>query len=103
MSGKRIAVLVSGGGTNLQALIDAQKAGQLGGGEIVAVLSSKEGAYALERAAKAGIPGFVLPRKSFPDNGAMTRAIVDELQSLQVDLVVLAGLLHILTGEIVAA
>ena len=99
----RIAVLVSGGGTNLQALIDAQKAGQLGGGEIVAVLSSKEGAYALERAAKAGIPGFVLPRKSFPDNGAMTRAIVDELQSLQVDLVVLAGFLHILTGEIVAA
>ena len=103
MSGKRIAVLVSGGGTNLQALIDAQKAGQLGGGEIVAVLSSKEGAYALERAAKAGIPGFVLPRKSFPDNGAMTRAIVDELQSLQVDLVVLAGFLHILTGEMVAA
>ena len=103
MSGKRIAVLVSGGGTNLQALIDAQKAGQLGGGEIVAVLSSKEGAYALERAAKAGIPGFVLPRKSFPDNGAMTRAIVDELQSLQVDLVALAGFLHILTGEIVAA
>ena len=103
MSGKRIAVLVSGGGTNLQALIDAQKAGQLGGGEIVAVLSSKEGAYALERAAKAGIPGFVLPRKSFPDNGAMTRAILDELQSLQVDLVVLAGFLHILTGEIVAA
>ncbi len=103
MSGKRIAVLVSGGGTNLQALIDAQKAGQLGGGEIVAVLSSKEGAYALERAAKAGIPGFVLPRKSFPDNGSMTRAIVDELQSLQVDLVVLAGFLHILTGEIVAA
>ena len=103
MSGKRIAVLVSGGGTNLQALIDAQKAGQLGGGEIVAVLSSKEGAYALERAAKAGIPGFVLPRKSFPDNGAMTRAIVDALQSPQVDLVVLAGFLHILTGEIVAA
>ena len=103
MSGKRIAVLVSGGGTNLQALIDAQKAGQLGGGEIVAVLSSKEGAYALERAAKAGIPGFVLPRKSFPDNGAMTRAIVDELQSLQVYLVALAGFLHILTGEIVAA
>ena len=103
MSGKRIAVLVSGGGTNLQALIDAQKAGQLGGGEIAAVLSSKEGAYALERAAKAGIPGFVLPRKSFPDNGAMTRAIVDKLQSLHVDLVVLAGFLHILTSEIVAA
>ena len=103
MSGKRIAVLVSGGGTNLQALIDAQKAGQLGGGEIAAVLSSKEGVYALERASKAGIPSFVLPRKSFPDNGAMTRAIVDKLQSLHVDLVVLAGFLHILTSEIVAA
>ena len=103
MSGKRFAVLVSGGGTNLQALIDAQKAGQLEGGEIAAVLSSKEGVYALERASKAGIPSFVLPRKSFPDNGAMTRAIVDELQSLQVDLVALAGFLHILTGEIVAA
>ena len=103
MSGKRIAVLVSGGGTNLQALIDAQKAGQLEGGEIAAVLSSKEGVYALERASKAGIPSFVLPRKSFPDNGAMTRAIVDKLQSLHVDLVVLAGFLHILTSEIVAA
>ena len=60
---KRIAVLVSGGGTNLQALIDAQHRGELGGGEIAAVISSKAGAYALERAKNAGIPGFVLPRK----------------------------------------
>lgn len=60
----KIAVLVSGGGTNLQALIDAQQRSELGGGEIAAVISSKEGAYALERARKAGIPGYVLPRKA---------------------------------------
>ena len=63
MKKARIAVLVSGGGTNLQALIDAQSRGELGGGEIVAVISSAEGAYALERGAKAGIPGYVIPRK----------------------------------------
>ena len=103
MSTKRIAVLVSGGGTNLQALIDAQQAGTLQGGEIVAVLSSKAGAYALERAAKAGIPGYVVARKDFDSNQAMTVALVEKLQSLHVDLVVLAGFLHILTGEMVAA
>ena len=64
MKKTRIAVLVSGGGTNLQALIDAQQRNELGGGEIAAVISSKEGAFALERAAKAGIPGYVLPRKN---------------------------------------
>ena len=99
----RIAVLVSGGGTNLQALIDAQRAGKLQGGEIVAVLSSKAGAYALERAAKAGIPGYVVARKDFDSNLAMTLALVEKLQSLNVDLVVLAGFLHILTSEMVAA
>lgn len=103
MSTKRIAVLVSGGGTNLQALIDAQRAGKLQGGEIVAVLSSKAGAYALERAAKAGIPGYVVARKDFDSNQAMTLALVEKLQSLNVDLVVLAGFLHILTSEMVAA
>ena len=103
MSTKRIAVLVSGGGTNLQALIDAQRAGKLQGGEIVAVLSSKAGAYALERAAKAGIPGYVVARKDFDSNQAMTLALVEKLQSLNADLVVLAGFLHILTSEMVAA
>lgn len=103
MSAKRIAVLVSGGGTNLQALIDAQQAGKLQGGEIVAVLSSRAGAYALERAAKAGIPGYVVARKDFDSNQAMTLALVEKLQSLNVDLVVLAGFLHILTEEMVAA
>ena len=103
MSTKRIAVLVSGGGTNLQALIDAQQAGKLQGGEIVAVLSSKAGAYALERAAKAGIPGYVVARKDFDSNQAMTLALVEKLKELSIDLVVLAGFLHILTSEMVAA
>ena len=103
MSTKRIAVLVSGGGTNLQALIDAQQAGKLQGGEIVAVLSSRAGAYALERAAKAGIPGYVVARKDFDSNQAMTLALVEKLKELSIDLVVLAGFLHILTSEMVAA
>ena len=103
MSGKRIAVLVSGGGTNLQALIDAQARNELGGGVLAAVISSKEGAYALERAAKAGIPGYVVARKEFDSNQAMTVALVAKLKELDIDLVVLAGFMHILTGEMVAA
>ena len=63
---KRIAVLVSGGGTNLQALIDAQGRGELGDGEIVAVISSAEGAYALERGAKAGIADYVFRESPMP-------------------------------------
>ena len=98
-----IAVLVSGGGTNLQALIDAQARGELGGGKITAVISSKAGAYALERAAKAGIPGFVLPRKEFPSNRAMTLALVEKLKELKTDLVVLAGCMVIFTRELADA
>lgn len=101
--GKRIAVLVSGGGTNLQALIDAQNRGELGDGQIVAVISSKHGAYALERAEKAGIAGYVLPRKEFDSNRAMTVALVDMLKDLQIDLVVLAGCMIIFTEELVDA
>ena len=100
---KKIAVLVSGGGTNLQALIDAQKTVGLGGGEITAVISSKEGAFALERAKNAGIPGYVLPRKSFDSNRAMTIALVEMLRSLEIDLVVLAGCMVIFTEELVQA
>lgn len=99
----KIAVLVSGGGTNLQALIDAQKCDGLGGGVIAAVISSKEGAYALERAKVAGIPGYVIPRKSFDSNRAMTVALVEKLQSLDIDLVVLAGCMVIFTQELVDA
>ena len=100
---KKIAVLVSGGGTNLQALIDAQHAGQIVNGEIVAVISSDPTAYALERAAKANIPGYVISRKSYSSNQAMTMALTEKLQELGVDLVVLAGFMTILTTEIVQA
>lgn len=78
----KIAVLVSGGGTNLQALIDAQQRSKLGGGEITAVISSKEGAYALERARKAGTPAMCCPGKSFDSNRAMTLALVEKLRAL---------------------
>ena len=100
---KRIAVLVSGGGTNLQALIDAQQRGELGNGQLVAVISSKAGAYALERAKNAGIEGFVLPRKEFDSNKAMTAALVELLRKLDIDLVVLAGCMVIFTEELVQA
>ena len=100
---KRIAVLVSGGGTNLQALIDAQARGEIVNGEIVLVISSTPSAYALERAARAGIPGYVVARKDFASNREMTIALVDKLRELNIGLVVLAGFLHILTGEMVAA
>ncbi|WP_297211278.1 phosphoribosylglycinamide formyltransferase [uncultured Flavonifractor sp.] len=99
----RIAVLVSGGGTNLQALMDAQARGELKNGEIAAVLSSKAGAYALERAARAGIPGYVVARKDFASNREMTRVLVAKLKELDIGLVVLAGFMHILTEEMVQA
>ena len=100
---KRIAVLVSGGGTNLQALIDAQGRGELGGGMITAVISTNPGAYALERAAKAGIAGYVLPRKDFDSVPAMTAKLVEMLKDLQIDLVVLAGCMTIFTEELIQA
>ena len=100
---KRIAVLVSGGGTNLQALIDAQATGMFGDGRITAVISTKAGAYALERAAKAGIPGYVIPRKDYASNQAITVALVEKLRELQIDLVVLAGCMVIFTEELVRA
>ena len=103
MKKTRIAVLVSGGGTNLQALIDAQARGELGGGEIAAVISSKVGAYALTRAENAGIATYTLPRKNYTTNQKMTLAVVDMLQKLNIDLVVLAGCMIIFTQELVDA
>ena len=100
---KNIAVLVSGGGTNLQALIDAQGRGELINGQITAVISSTPSAYALERAKAAGIPGYVAARKDYPSSQAMTAALVDKLKGLDIDLVVLAGFMVILTGEMVRA
>lgn len=100
---KRIAVLVSGGGTNLQALIDAQGRGEIVNGAIAAVISSSPQAFALERAAKAGIPGYVVDRSQYNTNRAMTCALVEQLQALHIDLVVLAGFMTILTEELVRA
>ncbi|HCJ41331.1 phosphoribosylglycinamide formyltransferase [uncultured Ruminococcus sp.] len=93
---KNIVVLVSGGGTNLQALIDAQERGEIKGGKISCVISSKEGAYALERAAKAGIPTVTLPRKNYADKVSYSMAIKEELDRQKADIVVLAGFMIIL-------
>lgn len=98
-----IGVLVSGGGTNLQKLIDAQAAGTLGGGKIVTVISSKPGAYALERAQKAGIEAITLSRKEYPDTEAYSQALIQALQARKVDLVVLSGFLTITSDSFVQA
>ena len=99
----RIAVLVSGGGTNLQALIDAQGRGEIPDGQIAAVISSSPDAFALERAKKAGIPGYVINRKEFASNQAMTVALTQQLKELDIGLVVLAGFMYILTPELIDA
>ena len=98
MSTARIAVLVSGGGTNLQALIDAQGRGEIPHGEIVLVIANKADAYALERAAKAGIPGVVITKKGCGgDQEAFEEAIMAQLTACDIDLIVLAGFMAILS------
>lgn len=93
---KNIVVLVSGGGTNLQALIDAERRGDIKNGKITCVISSKANAYALERAKNAGIPTVVMPRKEYADSKAYSEAILAELNKQNADLVVLAGFMTIL-------
>ena len=93
----RIAVLVSGGGTNLQALIDAQSRGEIPHGEIVLVISNKEGAYALERAAKAGIPAVVITKAACGDQESFEDALLAQLAACEIDLIVLAGFMSILS------
>ena len=100
---KNICVLVSGGGTNLQALIDAEKNGIIKGGKITCVISSKEGAYALERAKQNGISTRVIPRKEYADVAAYTKAMTDALIEEKADLVVYAGFMTILDEQIVKA
>ena len=100
---KRIAVLVSGGGTNLQALIDAQNRGEIQNGAIVAVISSSPDAYALERAKRADIPGYVVARRDYASNRDLSLALLDKLRALDIDLVVLAGFMYVLTEEFVSA
>lgn len=98
----RIAVLVSGGGTNLQALIDAQERGELANGKITLVLASKPEVYALERAKNHGIPSAVLSRKDYDSIAAYSKALADALQEAEIDLVVLAGFLTIIDEQVYA-
>lgn len=98
-----IGVLVSGGGTNLQALIDAQNGGIIKSGRIVTVVSDREGAYALERAAKAGIDGRSILRKDYAEKADFDKALVEYLKSKNVDIVVLAGFLSILGKDFISA
>ena len=96
-----IAIFVSGGGTNLQALIDAESRGEIKNGKITFVLASNEKAYALERAKKAGIESTVVNRKSYSSKQEYDKAILDVLKDKDIDLIVLAGFLSILGEELV--
>ena len=93
---KNIVVLVSRGGTNLQALIDAEKSGLIQGGKITCVISSKDGVYALERAKNNNIPARVIPRREYPDSKSYSEAILNALNEEKADLIVLAGFMTIL-------
>ncbi len=95
----KIAVFVSGGGTNLQALLDAQQAGRLASGEIVLVLASRSDAYALTRAEKNGIPTAVVQRKDFGSQEAYEAELVRLMRACEIDLIVLAGFMSILSKD----
>ena len=97
---KRIAVLVSGGGTNLQALIDAEARGELGAGKISLVLASKPGVFALERAKNANIPALVLARRDYETIEEYSRVLAETLVKENIDLVVLAGFLTIIDEQV---
>lgn len=100
---KNICVLVSGGGTNLQALIDAQESGIIKNGKITCVIASKDGVYALERAKQNDIATRVIPRKEYDSVRDYTRAVTDALIEEKADLVVYAGFMTILDKQIVEA
>ena len=93
----KIAVLVSGGGTNLQALIDAQNSGLLKSGEIKLVISNRKDAFALERAAKAGIEAFALTKKSCGGQEGFEKRLTEEIENRGIDLIIMAGFLSILS------
>ena len=97
MKKARIAVLVSGGGTNLQALIDAQASGMIHSGEITVVIANNAGAYALQRAAKAGIPSEVVLKKELGSQAAFEDKIKQLLTQYEIDVIVLAGFMSILS------
>lgn len=98
---KNITVLVSGGGTNLGALIEAEKKGILKSGKITRVISSSEDAYALQRAADAGIPSSVVCKKDFADRASFSAALLSEVKAAQTDLIILAGFMYVIDGEII--
>ena len=98
----RIAVLVSGGGTNLQALIDARDRGELPHGELALVVSNKEGAYALERAEKAGIPAVVCQRAKGEPRGDFEARLLAILSGAKIDMIILAGFMAILSADFVS-
>ena len=98
-----VAVLVSGGGTNLQAILDAKAAGALPHAKIALVLASKPGVYALERASKAGVPGIVVARKSYAAPEEYDAALLAALREHRIDVVVLAGFLSILGPSVITA
>lgn len=100
LSKARIAVLVSGGGTNLEALLQAQESGKIPHGEIVVVLSSTAGAYALERAKNHGVPGFAVPRKTL-SQADFEAGLLEKLREYRADLILLAGFLSILSEDFV--
>ena len=97
---KKIAVLVSGGGTNLQALIDAEARGELGCGRITLVIASKPDVYALERAKNHSIASLVIARKDYESIATYSKALTDALVAAEVDLVVLAGFLTIIDEQV---
>ena len=99
----KIAVLVSGGGTNLQALLDSEARGENPNGKSTLVVASKHGAYALHRAAKAGVAPCVVTRKDSASPQAFDAALLDVLQSHDIGLVVLAGFLSVLGPSVVQA
>ena len=99
----RVAVLVSGGGTNLQAIIDAKAAGKIPSAELALVLASNDKAYALERAAKAGIPSEVLRKAKGEDPTLYGERLLEVLRKHEIDLVVLAGFLTILPENVIRA
>lgn len=100
---KRVAVLVSGGGTNLQALLESERRGENPDGKIVLVVASKPGVYALERAAGFGVEGVVVARKAYADSEAFDAALLETLRSHAIDVVVLAGFLSVLGPSVIAA
>ena len=95
----KIAVLVSGGGTNLQALLDAQKSGVLCSGEIALVVSNNAGAFALERAKNAGVPTAVLLKKELGGQAGFENALGETLKELGIQVIILAGFMSILSGD----